>query len=347
VPRTTPHGVVEACGTHDPGRHGVDALRRFAADHGRARAAALGELTAEGVGVGDRPGGVAAQSAPEHPAEQSGPTVTEQHLADARAVQRQATADLRDQAMGGPGGQPLDDHRRIALQDRQLHMLVQGRGAACRSFMKGWADDRSDSVNGAGVPSRHIPGGRQVNLVAAAPTGDCATESWSATTTVKAFLAEFDGWDPRITGLIRAGGAPARRALLDRAPLTHWSEGCVVTLLGDAAHPMFPFFGQGAAQALEVAAVVARLLADHSDDPALALRRYEETRVPRTTRLQTVSHGRAHINHLPDGPEQRARDAAYAAQDPLAANGWIHGYDPDKELREVKEPKELGEGNRP
>jgi len=43
---------------------------------------------------------------------------------------------------------------------------------------------------------------------------------------------------------------------------------------------------------------------------------------PRTTRLQEVSHARAHVNHLPDGPEQEARDAAFSGTDPLAASGW-------------------------
>jgi salicylate hydroxylase len=44
-----------------------------------------------------------------------------------------------------------------------------------------------------------------------------------------------------------------------------------------------------------------------------------------------VSHARAHVNHLPDGPEQRARDASFTDVDPLAASGWIYGYDPEAE----------------
>lgn len=176
-----------------------------------------------------------------------------------------------------------------------------------------------------------VSGGEQVNLVAFAPAGDYTLESWTATATVEEFLAEFDGWDPRLTGLIRAAGRPGRWALLDRAPLPRWSEGGV-TLLGDAAHPMFPFFAQGAAQAIEDAAVLARCLAAGAGDPAAALRRYEGLRIPRTTRLQAVSHGRSHVNHLPDGPEQRERDAAFAKQDPLVANGWIYSYDPDATL---------------
>jgi salicylate hydroxylase len=91
---------------------------------------------------------------------------------------------------------------------------------------------------------------------------------------------------------------------------------------------MFPFFAQGAAQAIEDAAVLARCLAEGIDDPMAALRRYESMRIPRTTKLQTLSHSRAQINHLPDGPEQQRRDQSFAEEDPLLANGWIYGYDP-------------------
>jgi salicylate hydroxylase len=183
-----------------------------------------------------------------------------------------------------------------------------------------------------------VSAGRFVNLVAFAPAGDYTVESWTATATVEEFLAEFSGWDPRLVSLIEAAGTPGRWALLDRVPLTRWSHGRI-TLLGDAAHPMFPFFAQGAAQAMEDAAVLAACLAGSpvaglADpvagpvDPVAALRRYESLRLSRTTRLQEVSRARAHVNHLPDGPDQRARDEAFADADPLTANAWIYAYDP-------------------
>ncbi len=175
-----------------------------------------------------------------------------------------------------------------------------------------------------------ISAGELVNLVAFAPAGDYTTESWTATAPIGELLAEFAGWDERLVSLIRAAGTPGRWALLDRAPLTRWSSGAV-TLLGDAAHPMFPFFGQGAAQAIEDGAALARCLAANPADLAAALRRYESLRIPRTTRLQQVSHARAHVNHLPDGPEQRARDASFKDTDPLVASGWIYAHDPERE----------------
>ena len=181
-------------------------------------------------------------------------------------------------------------------------------------------------------PGRHVvhypvSAGAMINLVAIAPAGDYVTESWTATATVEEFLAEYGGWDDRLLRLIKAASTPGRWALLIRQPLPQWTWGRV-TLLGDAAHPMLPFLGQGAAQAFEDAAVLADCLAGHRGDPAPALRRYESARLARASQVQQGSHARADFNHLPDGAEQRSRDAALRAADPLAANAWIYAHDP-------------------
>ncbi|MGH3279936.1 MAG: FAD-dependent monooxygenase [Trebonia sp.] len=172
-----------------------------------------------------------------------------------------------------------------------------------------------------------VSAGKMINLVAIAPAGAYVTESWTATATVEELLAEFEGWDDRLLRLIKAAGTPGRWALLIRQPLPRWTWG-PVTLLGDAAHPMLPFLGQGAAQAFEDAAVLAACLAGSQGDPALALRRYESARLARAGQVQQGSYARADYNHLPDGAEQRARDEALRAVDPVAANAWLYTYDP-------------------
>ncbi len=181
-------------------------------------------------------------------------------------------------------------------------------------------------------PGRHVvhypvSGGELVNVVAVGPAGGYVTESWTATSTVAEFLAEYEGWDDQLTSLIGAARPPGRWALLIRQPLPRWTWGRV-TLLGDAAHPMLPFLGQGAAQAFEDAAVLARCLADDGDDPEQALERYESMRLSRASRVQRGSSTRADFNHLPDGPEQRDRDTELRTADPLAANAWLYSYDP-------------------
>jgi salicylate hydroxylase len=174
-----------------------------------------------------------------------------------------------------------------------------------------------------------ISAGRQVNLVAFAPARDWRVESWTAEGSVDDLRAEFAGWDATLTGLLEAADRTGRWALLDRDPLPSWTNG-PIALAGDAAHPMFPFFAQGAAQAIEDGAVLAGCLAAGGADPATALRRYEALRKPRTTRLQMVSHARLHVNHLPDGPDQQARDVALAGEDPLGHNAWIYGHDAEE-----------------
>ena len=89
-----------------------------------------------------------------------------------------------------------------------------------------------------------------------------------------------------------------------------------IALLGDAAHPMLPFFAQGAGQAIEDGAVLAGCLRERPATWPRALRRYESLRVERATRVQRLSGERREHHHMPDGPEQLARDAALCSRGP-------------------------------
>ena len=81
--------------------------------------------------------------------------------------------------------------------------------------------------------------------------------------------------------------------LMERAPLAHWGTG-PVTLLGDAAHPMLPHAGQGAAQALEDAVALGDALAAATDAEA-GLRAYEDARMPRTAAIVALARRNARI----------------------------------------------------
>ena len=179
-----------------------------------------------------------------------------------------------------------------------------------------------------------VSAGRKINIVAFAPARDFTDESWSTFATVEELASEFRGWDPRLLELIAHAGRPGRWALLDRAPLTRWSKGRA-TLLGDAAHAMFPFYAQGAAQAIEDAATLALCLAAYRNDPELALDVYQRARIPRANRIQQLSHSRKDINHLPDGPEQQRRDAELSKGDALVRSGWIYAHDAEAAAREA------------
>jgi salicylate hydroxylase len=173
-----------------------------------------------------------------------------------------------------------------------------------------------------------VASGRFMNVVCIAEHGTWTHESWTTRGEVADALARYEGWHPAVCELIAAFPETFIWALHDRLPLPRWSAGRV-TLLGDACHPMLPFMAQGAAQSIEDGAALAALLQAMPDDVPEALRRYEEVRKPRATRLQEASAANRRRFHLPDGPEQQKRDQAMATSgDRSIANiGWLYSHD--------------------
>jgi salicylate hydroxylase len=166
-------------------------------------------------------------------------------------------------------------------------------------------------------PFRHgvsywISAGRLLAVNCAVQRAEWAEESWTIEASAEEVLPLFAGWDRALLERIRACDLLLRGAVFVRQPLEHWSSGRVA-LLGDAAHAMEPFQAQGAAQAVEDAYVLAACLAEAEaeEDPVAALGRYERIRRERAEELQASSALAANVFYLPDGEEQRARDAAY------------------------------------
>lgn len=174
----------------------------------------------------------------------------------------------------------------------------------------------------------YVSSGQLLNFVAVVERDAWGRESWTERGEVAEARAAYDRWHPQVRGILAAVDETFVWALFDRPPLERWSRGRV-TLLGDACHPMLPFMAQGAAQAIEDGATLAACLAG-GDGPPEALRRYERLRLPRATRVQALSAGNKTRFHLPDGPEQRARDEAMAAGGTdfsYRAVEWIYEHD--------------------
>jgi salicylate hydroxylase len=176
-----------------------------------------------------------------------------------------------------------------------------------------------------------ISGGRYMNFVAVAPADAWRIESWTATGEVADALREFAGWHPEVRAIIGAAQGVNKTALYDRDPLPAWTTGRVA-LMGDAAHPMLPLMAMGAVQSIEDAVVLARCLEGvvKPDGLAIALKRYQQLRMPRAIRAQQGSRRNTVVYHLPDGEEQRRRDAGFA--DLIRLRAEFYAYDAEAEF---------------
>jgi salicylate hydroxylase len=129
-----------------------------------------------------------------------------------------------------------------------------------------------------------VRGQSAVNVVAFARVEQWAVEGWSEPADVAELRAAFAGWHAEATdmieGLCRNGAF--KWGLFTRTALPRWQSGRA-TLVGDAAHPMLPFLGQGAAMAIEDGVLLARALVRGPDVEA-GLACYERLRHARATR---------------------------------------------------------------
>jgi salicylate hydroxylase len=170
--------------------------------------------------------------------------------------------------------------------------------------------------------------GTIINLVAtirsASPAGSPDLQ-WDAAADRSTLEHAFAGWSKEARALI---GAPVQwRAwpLYSRPPIPSFSVGRVA-LAGDAAHPMLPFLAQGAAQAIEDAGALGRIVAKARDIPA-ALALYSRDRVERAARVQREAHRQGQIYHL-RGPFAFARDITMRILGPRRLSeryDWLYG----------------------
>jgi salicylate hydroxylase len=178
---------------------------------------------------------------------------------------------------------------------------------------------------GAHVVCYFLRAGALLNFVGLVETGEVSEESWTARFPWDKLKADFAGWHADIQTVIDLAdrGACYRWSLFYRPPLTNWSTRRA-TLLGDSVHATLPYLAQGAAMAIEDAAVLTRALG-MADVPE-ALQIYQRNRVERTTRIVEGSSANRALFHMHD---QRALRRAFAKRDEGAArNAWLYSYNP-------------------
>lgn len=174
-------------------------------------------------------------------------------------------------------------------------------------------------------PGRHLVcyglrGGTLKNYVAIAEQDAWQDEGWTVRAEVGDVLKEFADWHPDIRDMLAATPPDNlfKWGLFDRAPADRMSAGRIA-VLGDAAHPMLPFLGQGACMAIEDAAVLAHALRRY-DDVEEALKVYSDLRLGRTAWVQTQARKNQKLFH--DGSSNDDFDA-----DRDIRISMLYGYD--------------------
>jgi salicylate hydroxylase len=179
--------------------------------------------------------------------------------------------------------------------------------------------------------------GELVNVVAHYDDESWREESWIRECPKEEVIERYRGWHESLANLFSVSEKHYKWGLHDRDPLKQWTKGRV-TLLGDAAHPMLPYLGQGAGQAMEDGVVLAAALAKVSDDLPAALKLYEELRLPRASRVVLTARDRGKDNHLVSPIAAWKRDILIAIRKRFGRDtsgrgtAWIPEYDASKVL---------------
>jgi 6-hydroxynicotinate 3-monooxygenase len=199
------------------------------------------------------------------------------------------------------GTSPVNFTGRIAYRTTYPAALLGGE--RIDDCTKWWGEDRHIVIYYV-KPDRS-----EVYFVTSQPEPEFRIESWSAKGDVRQLRAAFKGFDPRVENVLAACPDVHKWAIVDRDALPRWAERNV-TLLGDACHPMTPYMAQGAAMAIEDAAVLSRCLDGvDRDGVANAFRRFEATRRDRTARVQQTSRTNTWLKEKTDADWVYAYDA--------------------------------------
>src|SRR5205085_7362514 len=162
------------------------------------------------------------------------------------------------------------------------------------------------------ISRRHAENGKAlINWIADLYLGEGTApprEDWNKPGDANDILPKFAGWNfgwLDVPTIIRTASAIFEFPMVDRDPLPRWSHDRV-TLLGDAAHPMYPIGSNGATQAIIDGEALTNALLE-APDPIAALKLYESRRLPATARI--VESNRKHgLDRVLDIVEERAPD---------------------------------------
>jgi len=209
-----------------------------------------------------------------------------------------------------------------------------------------WMGPDSDAV---GHPIRN---GDLYDFVLTHP-GKAGIGDWNEPADVEGLRNQFTDWEPVVQQLLSHVTSCVKWRLAYLPPLEKWvSESGRVVILGDAAHAMLPYMGQGAAMSIEDGAALAECLDRVSElvDIPTVLQAFQDFRKPRCETISKAALSNAENLHLHNGPEQEQRDlqmmqemegTAEPSEGKLTLDQlrdknfepWMFGYDTVKQVR--------------
>ena len=196
----------------------------------------------------------------------------------------------------------------------------------------------SDKVNvyyGPGGHCVHYPTGRDnlINFIAIEHNKTWSEESWKTEGSKSEFLNCFKGWNEDLLSMFSSAQELYKWGIFERSlPKTLYRDKCV--LLGDAAHPMVPFLGQGGCLAIEDAYCLMSLLMEEKDINVV-LGQYDKLRNRRGSWIQKRSKFQGVFNHVSNPSLVMIRNFITKLIMNNSVNR-LHSYDLIKEISKVK-----------
>jgi 3-hydroxybenzoate 6-monooxygenase len=185
-----------------------------------------------------------------------------------------------------------------------------------------WAGPRSHFVH---YPLR---GWKLFNIVATFHSSNDTAEQQNVPGSREEIMAHFSHLPPVPRSILEKSEGWRRWVLGDRDPVLNWTQGNV-TLLGDAAHPTYQYFAQGACMALEDAACLLHTLQRIPDDFNRAFLDYQEQRITRTARIVLSSRAIGQHFYHAEGAERLVRNQMLRSKSPedfYRSLDWLYGY---------------------
>ena len=195
--------------------------------------------------------------------------------------------------------------------------------------------NKANVYYGPGGHIVHYPTGRDdyINFVAIESKSSWHEESWRTEGKTEDLLSKFANWNEGLVHMMASANKVYKWGIFQR-PLPQKLFMGRSVLLGDAAHPMVPFLGQGACMAIEDGYALAEII-EGCDDITLALEDFNKLRKNRSNWIQKRSLLQGRFNHVSAPSIMSLRNLITKAVLKRSVSG-LHSYELDRELKAIR-----------